>query len=280
MTTDVPKDDSISPQSATNRPVGANAGSSARMRNIAANANANVGAGAGAGAKARTRQQPRRTALKAPTLMDAIYQEILERLQRGEIGMNHRLLDYEIAEEFECTRMPVRQALMRLVNEGYLVGTTRGFVLVVLTDTDVRDIFEVRRLLEPGAVAAALQALNDDHRKALSAAGRKARRAFEQDSIALMSEANVEFRQIWVNAVENSRLRSTILRFSDHSRQVRFATMNKPGTMKMVADGLQNLLKGFLEQDVVFARAAVTEFIDNAEYQYFLDEHQGTSPKL
>ncbi len=44
--------------------------------------------------------------------MESVYQEILGRLQRGQIGHQDRVLDYEIAREFECTRMPVRQALL------------------------------------------------------------------------------------------------------------------------------------------------------------------------
>ena len=97
---------------------------------------------------------PRRTALKQTTLSESVYAEIRSRLQRGEIGPNDRVLDYEVAEEFDCTRMPVRQALLRLVSEGYLIGTTRGFVTPTLTNDDIHEIFEVRRLLEPSAAAA------------------------------------------------------------------------------------------------------------------------------
>ena len=97
---------------------------------------------------------PRRTALKQTTLSESVYAEIRSRLQRGEIGPNDRVLDYEVAEEFDCTRMPVRQALLRLVSEGYLIGTTRGFVTPTLTNDDIHEIFEVRRLLEPSAARA------------------------------------------------------------------------------------------------------------------------------
>ncbi len=41
--------------------------------------------------------------------------------------------------------MPAREALLRLANEGYLVGTTRGFVTPRLGLDDIREIFEVRR---------------------------------------------------------------------------------------------------------------------------------------
>lgn len=221
-------------------------------------------------AEPTTVKQPRRTELRQTTLMESVYQEILARLQSGQIGPEDRVLDYEIAKEFECTRMPVRQALLRLVNEGYLVGTTRGFVTPVLTSEDVREIFEVRRLLEPSAAAAAAAVLTDEQLAGMSAAYRKCRRGFERKDIALLTEANVEFRGIWLEGVLNSRLKGTILRFADHTRQVRRGTMTKPGTLELIVDGMQTLLKGFMERDPVRVRAGTLAFIDDAEQQYFL----------
>jgi DNA-binding GntR family transcriptional regulator len=216
-------------------------------------------------------KQPRRTVLRAATLMELIYQEMLGRLQRNQIGPHDRVLDHEIAREFECTRMPVRQALLRLVNEGYLVGTTRGFVTPELTEQDVREIFEVRRLLEPNAAANTVKVLTDRQLASLASAYRKCRRGAEKNDIPLISEANVEFRGIWLEAVQNARLKGTILRFADHARQVRRGTMTKRGTLKIVADGMQQLLQGFVERDPLQVRSATEAFLDAAEQQYFRD---------
>ncbi|MCP1116877.1 GntR family transcriptional regulator [Robbsia andropogonis] len=232
-----------------------------------------------AGADTANVKQPKRSALRQTTLMETVYQEILRRLQRGQISPDDRVLDYEIAKEFDCTRMPVRQALLRLVNEGYLVGSTRGFMTPVLSAEDVREIFEVRRLLEPSAVASTIPVLHDVQRAGLATACRDARRAYERADVALMSEANVAFRGIWLEGVTNSRLKSTILRWSDHSQQVRRVTMQKPGTMKLIADGLQAILKAFNDRDTVQARAAVLAFIDDAERQYFLTTEENDAAR-
>lgn len=224
------------------------------------------------GAEPSAAKQPHRTALRATTLMESIYQDILGQLQSDQIGENERLLDYEIAKEFECTRMPVRQALLRLVNEGYLVATTRGFVIPVLSQVDVREIFEMRRLLEPAAAAAAALAMGEAQLKALQAAARKCKRGYERGDAALLMEGNIEFRQTWMSAVQNSRLRNSILRFSDHSRQVRIATREKAETGRMVSEDVQAIMQGFLERDVAKIQAAVIAFIDDAEHQYFLSQ--------
>jgi DNA-binding GntR family transcriptional regulator len=218
-------------------------------------------------------KQPRRTALRATTLMESIYQDILSRLQNDQISVEERLLDYEIAREFECTRMPVRQALLRLVNEGYLMATTRGFVIPQLSSTDIREIFAMRRLLEPAAAVAACAVLDEKQLTALQAATRKCRRGLDRDDAALLMEGNIEFRLIWLAAVPNSRLQNTLLRFSDHSRQVRVAIASKAGTARMISSDLQAMLKGFMERDAIQVNAAVMGFIDDAENQYFLGQH-------
>jgi DNA-binding GntR family transcriptional regulator len=212
---------------------------------------------------------PRRTALKATTLSEAIYVEIRARLQRGEVGIDDRILDYEVAKEFDCTRMPVRQALLRLVNDGYLTGTTRGFVVPTLTSADIREIFEVRRLLEPAAAASAAPVLTDVHEAALQDAYKKMLRGFDKRAPAVMIDANIEFRDVWLGAVQNQRLKATIARFVDHAQQVRLGTLNNRGTQKIVLEGMRALLDGFVERDAKLIKTAMLEFILNAEQQYF-----------
>lgn len=214
-------------------------------------------------------RQPRRTALRQTTLVDAIYQEVLARLQRGDFEPDDRLLDYQIAEEFDCTRTPVRQALMRLTTEGYLIGTTRGFVTPVLTEEDVRDIFEVRRLLEPGAAATTVTLLSDNQVASLVSAFRRASNACDQGDAQLMGQANAEFRSIWIDAISNQRLKSTVLRFADHTRQVRRTTLAVEGAMKIVKDGLQLQLKSFVKRDARKVYEATLGFLEDAERIYF-----------
>lgn len=212
---------------------------------------------------------PRRTALKQTTLAETIYQELLGRLQRGEIAAEDRLLDYEIAEEFDCTRMPARQALMRLVTEGYLLGTTRGFVVPVITTQDIREIFEVRRLLEPPAAASVAKTLTDEQIEALKHAYEKICAACERNDGELMIAANTEFRDIWLAGVQNSRLVSAIQRFADHVQHVRVKTLRRPETQKVVVDSVGMMLEAFVQRDPARIKAALEKGMKTAEHEYF-----------
>lgn len=56
-----------------------------------------------------------------------IHDIIRDRILRGEVGSEDRLVDTATAAEIGVSRMPLREALMQLVSEGYLESTTRGF---------------------------------------------------------------------------------------------------------------------------------------------------------
>jgi len=215
-------------------------------------------------------KQPRRTPLKAYTLSETIFHEVRNRLQRGEIGADDRILDYEIAQEYNCTRMPVRQALLRLASEGYLLGTTRGFILPTLTTEDIYEVFEMRRLLEPHAASSVIGLLGEDQHMALTLAYHQARRAAEKNDSQMMADANIAFRSIWIGAVQNKRLRETIQRFADHAQLVRAATLFDPATQTLVVEGLKRILDGFVERNGDSVHSAMLAFVQHAQQQYIL----------
>lgn len=214
---------------------------------------------------------PEETSLSARSggnLRAAIHEDIRNRIHRGELGPNDRLVDVEIAASLGVSRMPVREALLQLTHEGYLVGTTRGFMLPRLTPADVADIFEVRRCLEPRAAAHAARSLDADGLRRLAAALDDAERAVATVDADLLFQANVAFRSSWLEAVDNKRLSSAIARFADHVQVVRFGTLSHPPTQVIVLAGMSKLYAAFERRDSMAAFDHMTTFIKDAEDRF------------
>ncbi|WP_462402350.1 GntR family transcriptional regulator [Pseudomonas sp. Marseille-QA0332] len=214
---------------------------------------------------ARASQAPRATTLKQNSLSETIFQDVRARLQSGEFDDQRRLLDYEIAEEFGCTRMPVRQALLRLVSDGYLQPTTRGFVLPHYSRQDLLDIFEMRRLLEPAAAASTVPQMTDHHLSLLSRACRQARRALVNADSAMLIEAAFTFRQTWLDRVANGRLKATIEKFGDQARMVRSKTLTIVQVQEVAVEGLARILEAFEAGQPQRVEEAMGEFLRQAE---------------
>jgi DNA-binding GntR family transcriptional regulator len=202
------------------------------------------------------------------SLSTRAYDDLRERLRRGLIAPENRLVDTEIARELDVSRMPVREALLQLVAEGYLVSTARGYRVPTLTPADVTEIFEVRRLLEPRAAALAARDLEPAGALRLSAALAEAREAAARGDFPGLFHANVDFREAWLGAVRNTRLSSTISRFIDHVQTVRYGTLRDPATQQVVIAGLAELHDALVRHDSVLAHDSMLRFIHAAERSF------------
>jgi DNA-binding GntR family transcriptional regulator len=202
------------------------------------------------------------------SLRARVYQEIRDRIHRGDLGRDEKLVDVDIANRLGVSRMPVREALLQLMHEGYLVGTTRGFMLPRLTSLDVANIFEVRRCLEPRAAALAARDIGAGGLAKLSSALEDAEKAAERGDADLLFQANVRFRGCWLEAVRNDRLASAIARFADHVQVVRLGTLAHPPTQVLVVAGMRKLHDAFVRHDSMAAFDHMTSFIQTAEERF------------
>ncbi len=207
--------------------------------------------------------------LRPNSLREQIRESIRRQLQHGEITPGDRLVDVEIANKLGVSRMPVREALLQLVNEGYLVGTTRGFVVPTLSLKDIQDIFEVRRLLEPQAAANAARNLTPEQEATLREALARAKKAHAARDLDELAAANRLFRATWLSAEPNWRLASTIQRFVDQVQIVRLGTLKDPETQDVVIAGLEKIVDAFVRRDAAAASALMMTFILDAERSFF-----------
>jgi DNA-binding GntR family transcriptional regulator len=207
--------------------------------------------------------------LRGDSLRVRVYKEVLEKLQQGEIKKEDRLVDVALAATLGVSRMPVREALMQLTHEGYLVGTSRGFMVATLSASEVADIFEVRRLLEPRAAANAARDLSPSARKDLAAALQEAQNALDVCDASRMALANSKFRAAWLSDLRNRRMAETIARFADHVQIVRYGTLANIETQHVVVNGLVQIFDAFSRRDPLAVHDRMLNFITRAEEAYF-----------
>jgi DNA-binding GntR family transcriptional regulator len=104
---------------------------------------------------------------KRTRLADEVYAQVLDAVHRGTIAPDQRIVQERLAEELNISRTPVREALLRLEQDGILVSAgTGGFVIRSITANEVEEIYEARAAVEVQA-ARLLAAANDPARNAI-----------------------------------------------------------------------------------------------------------------
>lgn len=221
------------------------------------------------GARALTISTEKLASAKQPSSRERIYLALRWQLQCSEIAAGERIVDLDIAAKSGTSRMPAREALLQLANEGYLVGTTRGFMIPVLTVQEVGESFEVRKLLEPRAAGNVARDLDQAAASALVAAINGARAALSEHNLEKLMSSMIAFRASWLGAVRNPRLHSVIASFAEHVQTVRLATLRDLDAQEIAVQGLEELGRAFLDHDPITASDRMTAHIGAAEQIFY-----------
>ncbi len=94
-------------------------------------------------------------------LADEVYDQLVSAIMNLEIGQKDRLVQEKLATDLGISRTPVREALMRLEQEGVLQKSAQGgYRLHQMSDEEVRELYQTRAAIE-GQVARILAEKND-----------------------------------------------------------------------------------------------------------------------
>jgi len=87
--------------------------------------------------------------LERQRLADIVYDQLLEAIRTGAITNDQHLVQEKLAEQMQISRTPVREALLRLEQEGILVSSSRGgFSLYQPSKEEVRELYQARAAIE------------------------------------------------------------------------------------------------------------------------------------
>lgn len=100
---------------------------------------------------------------KFDSTADTVADSLRKMISNGELKGGERLVERDLAERFGVSRIPMREAIQRLEREG-LVGIfrNRGAVVRMLTASDVKEIYDLRALLEGDAIYRSVKRLDDE----------------------------------------------------------------------------------------------------------------------
>src|SRR6478752_7016094 len=105
------------------------------------------------------------------TTPDLIAETLRDEILRGAIPPGAALRQEELAERFGVSRLPVRDALMRLETQGLVhVYPNRGAFVISLSAEEVREIYEMRLLLEGDILERAVPRMTEEDWRQIDAA--------------------------------------------------------------------------------------------------------------
>lgn len=143
-----------------------------------------------------------------PASAETIAAELKRRLFDGAYAMGQRLVEMDLAEEFDVGRSRVREAFRMLVGEGYLAFVAnRGVLVRCFTREELIAMGRVREMLEGlAARLAAERDISDAERARLFAAQAEMDAAEAAGDLVAFDRANRAYHRIIINLAGNDHV--------------------------------------------------------------------------
>jgi len=153
--------------------------------------------------------QPAAEAPRNRPLREDIRDVLRTRIFEGHYPPGSRLIERDLAVEFHVSRLPVREALRMLRQEGLVdERVPKGLVVAELSEKDVRDLFDVRESLEVLASRLAAERATPRDLRTLAQLVDRAEDALARGALLETHRSNSEFHDEITRIADNTFLRS------------------------------------------------------------------------
>ncbi|MGI9449940.1 MAG: GntR family transcriptional regulator [Geminicoccaceae bacterium] len=201
-------------------------------------------------------------ATKNESLNDTVYRALKNEILLCRLQPGAETSEGQLAERYRFSKAPLRSALARLRQEKLVLTRGRlGNVIAPITIQDVREVFQLRLLLEIEATRMAAGRLDPVALKRLDARVRACHGADGDAPIDVYREANHEFHRYIVRAAGNDRLTEMVISLIEqHERIVHFSlsVQNRDVEFHHVHDDLvEALLDGDGDRAAELAERAI-----------------------
>ena len=140
-------------------------------------------------------------------LRDVVFNTLRDAIINGDIEPGERLIEISLADTLGVSRTPVREAIRELETEGLVVMTPRkGAEVAKISNKDLTDVLEVRRVLEVLAVELACEKITPEQLARLEENLNDFDACVGKGSASDLSSLDENFHEIIYNATDNKRL--------------------------------------------------------------------------
>ena len=206
------------------------------------------------------------------TKEDWAYQRIKEDILNNKFKPGSVMVERKLAEQYNVSRSPIRHALKRLVNEGFLSNETGvGIMVPVYTLEDVLQVYDLLEVLQIYAVKVSLKNYDQIADTELSYIVGEIRKANDQKDLVSRMDWDVKFHTYIINLVGNKRLDMIFKMIIDQKRRFDITSYEDFEHGRLTTEQHEAIYNALIKRDMDAAIEAIrahTKYIK----KYYIDK--------
>lgn len=209
--------------------------------------------------------------------MDAMTEEflplrdvVLKKLRRAilleELKAGERLPEIRLADKLGVSRTPIREAIRKLELEGLVIMVPRrGAIVAQINEKNLKDVLEVRRVLDMLSAELASERIDEARKDALKRACREFEEAVKSGDLREIAQKDVALHNIIIEATGNITLQQMIDNLAEQMYRYRVKYLKDDARYEMLVKEHQAIYESIVTGDREAAARFAKEHIDHQE---------------
>ena len=199
-------------------------------------------------------------------LRDVVFRTLRQAILTGEMKPGERLLEIHLANKLGVSRTPIREAIRKLELEGLVTMIPRrGAEVAQITEKSMKDVLEVRKVLDDLSVELACERITEEEKELLKNACVDFEEAVKTGDFAKIAKTDVAFHDIIVTATRNIRLSQMVNNLAEQMYRYRFEYIKDSTQHARLVQEHEEICQGIIAGDKKRALEAIEKHIDNQE---------------
>ena len=197
-------------------------------------------------------------------LRDVVFKTLRQAILKGELEPGERLMEIQLAERLGVSRTPIREAIRKLELECLVLMIPRkGAEVAKISESNLRDVLEVRRSLEELAIDLACQRITEEELDELNKAEVDFKAAIENGDAMQIAQTDESFHEIIYNSTKNQKLVQILNNLREQMYRYRVEYLKDEKNFPILIREHSQIVEGLTAKDKTMLTAAMHKHVMN-----------------
>jgi DNA-binding GntR family transcriptional regulator len=191
-------------------------------------------------------------------LRDVIFENLKSAIMNGKLKQGNMITEQQISREFGISRTPVREALYKLTATGLIrIIPHKGFLISKWSIKEIRDVFEIRVVLERLAVELFIKNFHQKNIEKLEEIIEKMEKAVQENNFMEAAKMNNQFHDLIIEKSDNQEIFNVMEPLKNKINIFRLISISTPARLKISLAEHRSILVSISKKDIENAKKLI-----------------------